>query len=101
MRYINKTGAVLIAVVILALGAEFAVQFDIPGAQSLVPSVEARVGRPLTPVSVAGVARRSVRRCAVGVYNCSMPDMQPVDILVSQIDTRPGLLQNPAIATVM
>ena len=25
------------------------------------------VGRPLTPVSVAGVARRSVRRCAVGV----------------------------------
>ena len=31
---------------------------------------EARVGRPLTPVSVAGVARRTVRRCAVGVYNC-------------------------------
>jgi hypothetical protein len=28
------------------------------------------VGRPLTPVSVAGVARRSVRRCAVGVYYC-------------------------------
>ena len=24
----------------------------------------------LTPVSVAGVARRTVRRCAVGVYNC-------------------------------
>ena len=38
---------------------------------SLVPSfvstAEARVGRPLTPVSVAGVARRSVRRCAYGV----------------------------------
>lgn len=31
---------------------------------------EARVGRPLTPVSVAGVARRTVRRCAVGVYYC-------------------------------
>lgn len=28
------------------------------------------VGRPLTPVSVAGVARRDVRRCAVGVYSC-------------------------------
>lgn len=28
------------------------------------------VGRPLTPVSVAGVARRTVRRCAVGVYSC-------------------------------
>ncbi|WP_429808963.1 hypothetical protein [Ensifer sp. B1-9] len=31
---------------------------------------EARVGRPLTPVSVAGVARRTVRRCGVGVYYC-------------------------------
>jgi hypothetical protein len=31
---------------------------------------EARVGRPLTPVSVAGVTRRTVRRCAAGVYNC-------------------------------
>ncbi|URK88445.1 hypothetical protein LP421_14785 [Rhizobium sp. RCAM05350] len=30
----------------------------------------ARVGRPLTPVSVAGVARRTTRRCAAGVYNC-------------------------------
>ncbi|WP_425352417.1 hypothetical protein [Rhizobium chutanense] len=37
---------------------------------NLVPSVEARVGRPLTPVSVAGVARRSARRCEAGVYNC-------------------------------
>jgi len=33
-------------------------------------AAEARVGRPLTPVSVAGVARRTVRRCAVGVYYC-------------------------------
>lgn len=31
---------------------------------------EARVGRPLTPVSVAGVARRSVRRCAASVVVC-------------------------------
>ena len=37
---------------------------------SVVPSAEARVGRPLTPVSVAGVARRTTRRCAAGVYNC-------------------------------
>lgn len=33
---------------------------------------EARVGRPLTPVSVAGVARRTVRRCAAGVYYCQI-----------------------------
>ena len=37
---------------------------------SIVASAEARVGRPLTPVSVAGVARRTTRRCAAGVYNC-------------------------------
>jgi hypothetical protein len=42
------------------------------GAESFdtVSSAEARVGRPLTPVSVAGVARRTTRRCAAGVYNC-------------------------------
>jgi hypothetical protein len=37
---------------------------------SLISSAEARVGRPLTPVSVAGVARRTARRCANGTYNC-------------------------------
>ena len=35
-----------------------------------VTTVEAIVGRPLTPVSVAGVARRTSRRCAVDVYDC-------------------------------
>lgn len=40
------------------------------GPFSVVTSAEARVGRPLTPVSVAGVARRTTRRCAAGVYNC-------------------------------
>ena len=33
-------------------------------------SAEARVGRPLTPVSVAGVALCTSRRCAAGVYYC-------------------------------
>ncbi|NJM10193.1 MAG: hypothetical protein HC883_04810 [Bdellovibrionaceae bacterium] len=37
---------------------------------TVFPSAQARVGRPLTPVSVAGVARRTVRRCAAGVYYC-------------------------------
>jgi hypothetical protein len=36
----------------------------------IVTPAEAVVGRPLTPVSVAGVARRTTRRCAAGVYNC-------------------------------
>jgi hypothetical protein len=36
----------------------------------IISPAEAVVGRPLTPVSVAGVARRTSRRCAAGVYNC-------------------------------
>jgi hypothetical protein len=36
----------------------------------LVSVAEAVVGRPLTPVSAAGVARRTSRRCAAGVYTC-------------------------------
>ena len=43
---------------------------DGAGSLGFIGSAEARVGRPLTPVSVAGVARRTVRRCAVGVYYC-------------------------------
>jgi hypothetical protein len=51
-------------------GSELGERFSVPGVQSLIPTAEARVGRPLAPVSVAGVGRRTVRRCAVGVYNC-------------------------------
>ena len=40
------------------------------GSFSLVSPAEAVVGRPLSPVSVAGAARRTSRRCAAGVYNC-------------------------------
>jgi hypothetical protein len=31
-------------------------------------TVEAIIGRPLTPMSISGVARRTARRCAAGVY---------------------------------
>ena len=41
-----------------------------PGGYPFVSSANAIVGRPLTPVSVAGVARRTARRCAAGVYYC-------------------------------
>ena len=36
------------------------------GASLSVAKAEARIGRPLTPVSVAGVARRHYRRAAIG-----------------------------------
>jgi len=45
-------------------GLELAQKLSIPGVPDIdiVPSAEAVVGRPLTPVSVAGVARRTSRR---------------------------------------
>jgi hypothetical protein len=43
-------------------------QLTLNPAASLVSSAEARIGRPLTPMSYAGVARRTTRRAvAVGV----------------------------------
>ena len=51
-------------------GLELGDRLSIPGFHGLIVSAEAVVGRPLTPVSVAGVARRTSRRCAAGVYNC-------------------------------
>ena len=60
-----------IFVALLALCAlDLAGQLPIPGAERLVSTAQAIVGRPLTPVSVAGVARRTTRRCAAGVYAC-------------------------------
>jgi hypothetical protein len=42
---------------------------------SLVKDAQARIGRPLTPVSVAGVARRTTRRAiyATSVYVATLP----------------------------
>ena len=74
MKMFKILGIVVIAGVLMTFGSEIGERFSIPGAQPLVPTVEARVGRPLTPVSVAGVARRTTRRCAVGVYNCSLAE---------------------------
>jgi hypothetical protein len=53
---------------ILAGGALFwGGQLPLDGQSSLVSSAEARIGRPLTPMSYAGVARRTTRRAvAVG-----------------------------------
>jgi hypothetical protein len=52
----------LLAIIIWAFCLELGERFEIPGVHSLVSTAEAVVGRPLTPVSVAGVARRSARR---------------------------------------
>jgi hypothetical protein len=66
----KKFKAVLFICGLGLLGLQASERVLPPGAFNLVSKAEARVGRPLTPVSAAGVARRTVRRCAAGVYNC-------------------------------
>ena len=70
MSILKKSGFFVLAATLVFIGSEVGSQSMVSGIDSLVPQADARVGRPLTPVSVAGVGRRTVRRCAVGVYNC-------------------------------
>ncbi len=70
MTRFKKFAIGLGALAIALTGAELGQRFAVPGIGGYVSTAEAVVGRPLTPVSVAGSARRTVRRCAVGVYNC-------------------------------
>jgi hypothetical protein len=60
----------LLAIIICAICLEIGERFEIRGMHSFVSTAQAIIGRPLTPMSVAGVARRTARRCAVGVYYC-------------------------------
>ena len=70
MSRLKRLGLMVLVVSVVLIGSEVGSQLAVPGFQSVILEADARVGRPLTPVSVAGVARRTVRRCAVGVYNC-------------------------------
>jgi hypothetical protein len=70
MTVAKRVGIVLMAGIIGLCALELGERLSIPGVHSLLSSAEAIVGRPLTPVSVAGVGRRTVRRCAGGVYHC-------------------------------
>ena len=70
MTVLKRLGIIVLAGIIGLSGLELGERLSIPGIHSFVSTAEAKVGRPLTPVSVAGVARRTARRCAAGVYNC-------------------------------
>ncbi|PZF76405.1 hypothetical protein DK847_14615 [Aestuariivirga litoralis] len=67
---IKRIGLLAFTTLTLGLAVELGGHVLAPGKLGMVSEAQAIVGRPLTPVSVAGVARRTVRRCAVGVYYC-------------------------------
>ena len=70
MSIARKLGIALAAAFVVVAGSEAANEVTGTEAFSIIAPAHAVVGRPLTPVSVAGVARRTTRRCAAGVYNC-------------------------------
>lgn len=86
MKRFKRIGIVVIVGIIMILGFGIENQFSGSLSSVFVPEVQARVGRPLTPVSVAGVARRTVRRCAVGVYNCEVSTPDLLDCSLAGID---------------
>ena len=67
---VKRIGIFFVGAAICALCLELGERFLPPGAHGFVTTVEAIVGRPLTPVSVSGVARRTARRCSADVYDC-------------------------------
>lgn len=70
MTVSKKLRIVLLAGIIGFPGLQAVDRIPVSSSYNFVSTAEARVGRPLTPVSAAGVARRTVRRCAAGVYYC-------------------------------
>jgi hypothetical protein len=67
MTKLKRFGLSLSILMLGLLAMEVGEQLSVPGVSGYVATAEAVVGRPLTPVSVAGVARRTARRCAAGV----------------------------------
>ena len=70
MTMVKRIRTLLLAAMLGVLCLELSERFLPPGMFGFVSSVEAVVGRPLTPVSVTGVARRTARRCSADVYDC-------------------------------
>jgi hypothetical protein len=62
MRHI--IGRTLLILVLIGAGLAWNVEFQPTSENSFVTTVEARRGRPATPVSYAGVARRTTVRVA-------------------------------------
>lgn len=64
----KRISVLVLVAIVCAFCLELGERFEIPGVHSFVSTAEAVVGRPLTPMSAAGVARRTARRCAAGAY---------------------------------
>jgi hypothetical protein len=70
MTTFRRISVLLLLAVISAFVLDLGERLAIPGMHGIFSSAQAIIGRPLTPMSYAGVARRTARRCAAGIYYC-------------------------------
>ncbi|WP_171237963.1 hypothetical protein [Ruegeria sp. HKCCA5763] len=70
MKLLRNTAVLTFAAILAVASLELGLNLAGASIDGFVSRAEARLGRPATPVSVAGAGRRTVRRCAAGVYNC-------------------------------
>lgn len=70
MSAMKKLQVLALTGIVALCALEIGERLAIPGVSGIVAEAKAEIGRPLTPLSIAGAARRTVRRCAAGVYNC-------------------------------
>ena len=75
MTLSKRIGIFLMAGIISTFALELGDRRSTRGVHGLISSAKAIVGRPLTPVSVAGVARRTTRRTivATSIYVATLP----------------------------
>lgn len=66
----KRAGIIVLASVTILCVDSLERDWSISPMPDLISPAFAVVGRPLTPVSVAGTARRTTRRCEAGVYDC-------------------------------
>jgi hypothetical protein len=67
---LTRIGMTLLVAIVAGFCLQLGERFSVPLVHGFVSSAQAVIGRPLTPMSYAGVARRTARRCAAGVYYC-------------------------------
>jgi len=83
MRQI-RVKKVCLVIAVVACGALGSADWSARNGLSLsIESAQARVGRPGTPVSVAGVARRTTRRAVVGGATVGAAATRCVRVLVN------------------
>jgi len=91
----------LLIVCFLLLMFSIDVLKEIPPEVTFVSEAEAIIGRPLTPVSFAGVARRTTRRVVVGttavVATSTAAATQPTTVIVEQAPAQPSAQATTAV----